>query len=53
MSKNSVIQNYDCLRSYLQFMENKGKRSQKPIRKEKFIKTANHPALRYEDENEG
>jgi hypothetical protein len=53
MSKNSTLQNYDCLKSYLQFMEGKNRRTQKPVRREKFIKTANHPALRYEDEHEG
>lgn len=52
MSKNSVIQNYECLKSYIQFMESKGKRKQKPVKKEKFIKTANHPALRYVDDEE-
>jgi hypothetical protein len=53
MSKNSTLQNYDCLKSYIQFMEGRGKRSQKPVRREKFIKTANHPALRYSDEDQG
>jgi hypothetical protein len=49
MSKNSALQNYDCLKSYIQFMEGKGKRTQKPVKREKFLKTANHPALRYVD----
>ena len=52
MSKNSTLQNYDCLKSYIQFMESRGKRNKKPVRREKFIKTANHPALRYNDEYE-
>ena len=53
MSKNSTLQNYDCLKSYIQFMEGRSKRTQKPVRREKFIKTANHPALRYSDEDQG
>ena len=52
MSKNSVIQNYECLKSYIQFMESKSKRTRKPVKKEKFIKNANHPALRYVDDEE-
>jgi hypothetical protein len=49
MSKNSALQNYDCLKSYIQFMEGRGKRTQKPVKREKFLKTANHPSLRYVD----
>jgi len=53
MSKNSVMQNYNSLKDYIIAAENGRKRNQRPVRKEKFIKTANHPALRYEDENHG
>lgn len=53
MSKNSVLQNYSSLKDYILAAENGRKRKQKPVKKEKFIKTANHPALRYNDEHEG
>jgi hypothetical protein len=53
MSKNSVQQNYNSLKDYILAAENGRKRKQRPVRREKFIKTANHPLLRYEDENEG
>ena len=52
MSKNSVQQNYNSLKDYILAAENGRKRKQRPVRKEKFIKTANHPALRYNDEHE-
>jgi hypothetical protein len=53
MSKNSVQQNYNSLKDYILAAENGRKKKQRPVKKEKFIRTANHPALRYEDENEG
>ena len=53
MSKNSVLQNYNSLKDYILAAENGRKKKQRPVKKEKFIRTANHPALRYEDENEG
>ena len=53
MSKNSTLQNYNSLKDYILVAEGGRKKKQRPIKKEKFIKTANHPALRYEDEEEG
>ena len=47
------MQNYNSLKDYIMAAENGRKRNQRPVRKEKFFKTANHPALRYEDENQG
>lgn len=52
MSKNSVLQNYNSLRDYILAAGNERKRKQHPTRKEKFIKTADHPMLRYNDEHE-
>lgn len=53
MSKNSTMQNYNSLKDYILAAENGRKKKQHPVKKEKFIKTANHPALRYNDEYEG
>lgn len=52
MSKNSVLQNYNSLKDYILAAENGRKRKQRPVKKEKFIKTANHPRLRYDEGEE-
>jgi hypothetical protein len=50
MSKNSTLQNYECVKTFIQTMENKRKRTQKPVSKEKFEKNHKyHPALAYNE----
>ena len=49
MSKNTNLQNYECLKTYIQVLESKRKR--KNVNKEKNEKlTKYHPALKYKDE---
>ena len=38
------MQNYNSLKDYILAAENGRKKKQRPVRKEKFIRTANHPA---------
>lgn len=50
MSKNSTMQNYECVKTFIQTMESRRKRTQKPVKKEKFEKNFKyHPALEYND----
>jgi len=51
MSKNTNLQNYECLKTYIQVLE--GKRKRKNVNKERNEKlTKYHPALKYTDEQE-
>jgi hypothetical protein len=51
MSKNSALQNYDCLKSYIQVLENKRKRSPRPNKKKERDLLNYHPALKYNEDN--
>jgi hypothetical protein len=49
MSKNTNLQRYECLKTYIQVLE--GKRKRKPVNKERNERmTKYHPALDYRGE---
>ena len=51
MSKNSALQKYECLKSYIQVLENKCKRNPKTSKKKERDLLNYHPALKYNEDN--